>query len=356
MCNIIILEPNQMPIKSEFETMCWNNWHAFGLVTFVDGKLDTVKKAFTDKDPMNPEAIWSLLKRDVKYRRVLHVRHMTAGNNLVENAHPYDVYYSDKRDVKFMHNGTLYQYKSKKPSETNMNMFVDDDSGPSDSKNFVDRILTPYLSVMDAGEGKGDITNKLFLDLLDQFWAVPSSNRGILLSSDQGYRTVGVWKKRKDDVGGEYITANDDYFDKVSRGPEYTRREESRKAEEAKKYNPQTAKSHSTGTNIVPITPMANFPNLGKPIYGFFTVNDKFKDLLKDWSIYDREHAVSLAALTKEELLEIVNGDKQDLIFLMDMILTDYAQCYADLLEVEAKHDKASKKIAELKLELKDAA
>jgi hypothetical protein len=347
MCNIIILEPGQMPIRDEFDTMCWNNWHAFGLVTLIDGKLDITKKAFTECDEMKPQVIWDLLHRDIMFRRILHVRHMTAGNNNVENAHPFDVFYSDKRTVQFMHNGTLYNYKSKKKSESGV--VSDDDTGPSDSKNFVDQVLTPYLSAMDFGNGHGDIRHPMFLKLLDQFWTSGNTNRGLLISSDQGYITVGTWKTRKDSAGGEFLTANDDYFTVVSRGPEAKRREESRKALESSKKSGN--KAANTSTALVPVTPLSAFPNLGKPIYGFFTVKDSFKNILQDWSLYDREHAVTVGALTKEELLEIMKNP-EDAIFLMDLIFTDYAQMYEDLLETEAKHVRASKLIAQLQAQL----
>lgn len=352
MCNIIILEPGQMPIRDEFDNMCYNNWHAFGLVTFIDGKLDIQKKAFTDTDEINPQVLWDLLKRDIQYRRVLHVRHMTAGNNNIENAHPFDVFYSDKRNVQFMHNGTLYNYKSKKKTESGT--IMDDDTGPSDSKNFVDKVLTPYLSAMDFGNGHGDIRHPMVWQLLDQFWTSGTTNRGLLLSSDQGYVTLGTWKKRKDDAGGEYITANDDYFTATTRGPEFARREASRKAAESKKSNYKAATSNSS-TSLVPITPLSAFPNLGKPIYGFFTVQDSFKNLLQDWSIYDRENAVTVGAMTKEELLELMK-EPNDAIFLMDLIFTDYARMYEELLESEAKHVRATKLIAQLQAPKKQKA
>ena len=350
MCNIIILEPGQMPVRDEFDTMCYNNWHAFGLVTYVDGKLDILKKAFTETDEINPSVIWSLLQKDIQYRRILHVRHMTAGDNTILNTHPYDVYHDDKRTVVFMHNGTLYNYKSKKKSEGGA--MIDDDSGPSDSKNFVDQVLTPYLAALDFGNGKGDISHPLALNLLGQFWTSGTTNRGILISSDQEYTTLGVWKKRKDSAGGEYLTANDDYFTNVIRGPEAARREESRKKALAK-LNDKTTKSTTfpAGSNIIPITDIKHFPNLGKPQFGFFTVKESFKNILQDWSIYDRENAVTVGAMTKEELLELMDN-KDDAIFLCDLIFTDYAQMYGELLETEARHVRASKMIATLQAQL----
>lgn len=355
MCNICIFEPGQMPIRDEFDNMCYNNWHAFGLVTYVDGKLDITKKAFTDADEINPSVIWSMLQKDIQYRRILHVRHMTAGTNTILNTHPYDVFHDDKRTVVFMHNGTLYNYKSKKKTEGGA--MVDDDSGPSDSKNFVDQVLTPYLAAMDFGNGRGDIRHPLVLGLLGQFWTSGTTNRGILISSDQEYTTLGVWKKRKDSAGGEYLTANDDYFGSVTRGPENQRREESRRKRIAESNNKTTQSPPTTGTNIVPITPMSSFPNLGKPQLGFFTVNDHFKNILQDWSIYDRENAVTVGAMTKEELLELMDN-KDDAIFLCDLIFTDYAQMYGELLEAEAKHVRATKLIAQLQAQLsqKEAA
>src|ERR1700751_2562549 len=119
MCNIIILKKDQMPIKNEFVTMCQNNWHSYGLVTKFGDKIDINKKV-PENGEVDPEELYKLLERDIEYERILHVRHNTAGATNLENCHPFNVYYDEanKRNIVFMHNGTMYEFKSKKKSET----------------------------------------------------------------------------------------------------------------------------------------------------------------------------------------------------------------------------------------------
>lgn len=324
MCNIIILNPGQMPVWSDFENMCFNNWHAFGLVTLVDGKLDIVKENFVDKE-IDPKTIYNLLVKDKAYKRILHVRHITAGTNSLDNTHPFEVYYSDKRHIVFMHNGTLHTFKSKKKSEHG-SYEVDDDSGPSDTKNFVDRIIQPALASMDFGYGKGDIQAPFLHTILKEFWCL--DNRGILISNDQDFLLLGDWKKRKDADGGEYLSANDSYFDTVKRGPEFTRREARRIAEEeAEKSNDKTTKGSGNGKAV---TPLNKYPGIGTAKPEKFRPSDKFSELLQDWDVWDRDGMASLAAMTDSEIEEFLSY-KQDSVWFFNVLLEDYNKMLEEL-------------------------
>lgn len=347
MCNIIVLQPGQMPVYSEFETMCWNNWHAFGLVTIVDGKLDIVKENFVDKE-IDPKTIWNLLQKDRQFKRILHVRHITAGANTMENTHPFEVYYDDKRHVVFMHNGTLHQYKPKKQAEYGT-FEVDDPDGPSDTKNFADRIIIPALSAMNFGNGFGDVQGEFLKKVLKEFWAI--DNRGILISNNQEPLLLGEWKKRKDADGGEFLTANDSYFDKVTRGPEFTRREARRKAEEekaAKKSNNKAATSSGTKE----VAKLSDYPSLHKSVREPFRPSESFKELLNDWDVFDRDGMAALAAMTHAEIKEFLSfGD--DSVWFFDIMIQDYAKMFEEYEAEVMKHENATRIIASLKEELK---
>lgn len=339
MCNIIVLAPGQMPVWSDFENMCFNNWHAFGLVTIVDGKLDIVKENFVDKE-IDPKTIYNLLVKDKAYKRILHVRHITAGANSLDNTHPFEVYYSDKRHVVFMHNGTLHTFKSKKKSEHG-SYEVDDDTGPSDTKNFVDRIIQPALTSMDFGYGKGDIQAPFLHTILREFWSL--DNRGILISNDQDSFLLGDWKKRKDTDGGEYLSANDLYFDTVKRGPEFTRREARRIAEEeAKKSNDKTTKT--SGKAVVPLD---KYPGIGSNKPEKFRPSDKFSELLQDWDVWDRDGMASLAAMTDSEIEEFLSY-KQDSVWFMNVILEDYNKMFEELEDAKVELTEAAGRISDL--------
>ena len=152
MCNILLLKPGQMPYKEEFINMCYNNWHSYGLVVKVDGKLDI--KRHVPESEIDPLELWNLIEKDRQYERLVHVRHTTAGATNLDNCQPFDVFYQEHKgknptNIVFAHNGTLYDYKSKKWDDKGIQM--DDPDGPSDTKNFVDQVLIPFITASDFG-------------------------------------------------------------------------------------------------------------------------------------------------------------------------------------------------------------
>lgn len=358
MCNILWLKSGQMPLEQEeFWNMCYNNWHSYGLSVRVDGRLDT-KRVVPISGEIDPQEVWDALLRDRQYERFLHVRHTTAGLTNVENCHPFDVLYQDRvgkvpRDVKFMHNGTLYEYKSKKLSETGSGALVDDDSGPSDTQNYVNRVLIPYLTSIDVGDGKGDLSSPLIRDLLKRFWPL-TGNRGILYSGDQSPILLGDWKKMKASDGSDIVSANDDYFSKVIRGPEHERRE--KKSAEERSMNPKVSPIRTTTTGLpvrCDITPFSAFDFSYKDKRDrMYELKTSFAHILGDWNVWDRDVAVTLGAATVDELVELYDKDKKGTIQLMDWIFSDYSNLYDEFLEIEEKHKKATDRIATITGEL----
>ncbi len=340
MCNILILKPGEMPNKTEFETMCHNNWHSFGLVTKIDGKLDIIKEA-PESGEIDAGAIWKLLERDKQYERYLHVRHNTAGATTLENTHPFDVFFSDNKHIVFMHNGTLYPFKSKKQSMNGV--LIDDDDGPSDSFNFAKDVLTELVAGTNFGTGKGDIHHPMFKKILEQFWL--ANNRGILISNDQAPLLLGDWKDYKPkDTDFVIKSANLEYFQNVTRGPEFSRREAAKKKKEEAE--------NKTKSNKTPmIVPLSNFRFEAK--HKFFQLKDSIVNILNDWNVYDRTGAVSLGFATRDELEELY-ASKSDCIAVMDWVFTDYANLYEEFMELEDDKDAATKKIATIMSELKE--
>lgn len=364
MCNILWLKAGQMPLnKDEFWNMCYNNWHSYGISVVVDGRLDT-KRVVPTSGEIDPQEVWDTILRDRQYERFLHVRHTTAGLTNVENCHPFDVFYQERkgehpRDVKFMHNGTLYEYKSKKLSDTGSSHLVDDDSGPSDTQNYVNRVLIPYLTSIDVGNGKGDISSPLVRDLLRKFWPL-TGNRGLLYSGDQEPVLLGDWKKMKASDGSDIISANDDYFDKVTRGPEKERREAA-EAERKKTITATSVSSFRTSAAGVPvnipadIVPFTRFDFSFKDRRsGLYDLKTSFAHILGDWNVWDRGTAVALGAATVDELTELYDKDKKGTIQLMDWIFADYAQMYDEYNEINDKHKKATDRIATIQGELNE--
>lgn len=347
MCNILVLEPGVMPDYDEFKNMCYNNWHSYGLVTRVADKLD-IKKHVPASGEINPDELWDLVGQDVDFKRYVHVRHNTAGATTVENAHPFDVFYSGDKQIVFMHNGTLYPYKSKK--KNNLGQLEDDDTGPSDTKNFVDQILTPYIAASDFGNGKGDLASPELKRLLDAFWI--TNNRGILIANDQDHMLLGTindhqgWKTKKNKAGQEFLTSNVDYFMNVTRGPEFSRRA----AQQAKAKAATASTANKTGTNVIPFAKLEDF-NFKKR-HGFYELGNSLVNILSDWNVYDRSGAITLGNATRDELIDLY-ANKQDCISVMDWVFSDYANMYVEMMDLEDKHDKSSKKVASLVNEIK---
>lgn len=351
MCNILFLKPGVMPKRDDFWNMCYNNWHSYGLVTLVDGKMD-IKKFVPDVHvgEIDPKELWDLLVRDKEYPRFVHVRHNTAGATSEENCHPFDVFYQQKggkeHQVVFMHNGTLYEYKSKKLNDNNV--LIDDESGPSDTLNFTNRVLIPFMSSCDFGQGKADLDSPYMRKLLLKFWPT-TGNRGLLIANDQEPFFLGDWKKTKGENDEEIITANDDYFKAVVRGPEKMRRDAAeafkKKQEEEARKNVVPFRQGITENKIHNISDFTCFTTGAQhPVYG---LTSSLKDVLSDWEVWDRHTAVGLGAATADELEEIWK-EKKDCLILMDWIFSDYATLYGEFLEIEEKKKRASQYISEL--------
>lgn len=334
MCVIAALEVGQTIPDDMLMNACFNNWHSYGLVILVDGKLDIVKKV-----PESGEIDWKevkdLLEDNKDHRRFLHLRHTTAGKTDMENCHPFDIYYNQKSGdhVVFMHNGTMYPFKSKKIVN---GISQDDDSGPSDTKNFVDQVLIPYVTGCDFGNGHGDINHPMFTRLIDKMWPT-GSNRGLLISSKYEPLFIDKWETVGPE-GSKFKASNNDYFFSIKRGPEFDRRE-------AAKKKTQDSASLKTGGKTVTVSDFRDYPT---KLHGFYSLKDSIADVLHDWDVYDRSGAISLGYATRDEL-EKIHSVKADCVSLMEWVFTDYAQMYDEMEALAVKHDKASKMVAALK-------
>lgn len=354
MCNIIVLEPGQMPVESDLYNMCYNNWHSYGLVTVVDNKLD-IKRVVPKSGEVDPKEVYELLLKDRQYTRYLHVRHNTVGATSIENTHPFDVYCSNTRQVVFMHNGTLYEYKpstgvsSWKGNTYHSSSFNDNNEGDSDTKKFTEDVLQKIAPVI-----KGDFTSEAMLLVLRKFWPA-SGNRGLIITNDLSPVYLGEWKTRKDSNGVDYKSANDDYFDAVTRGPQKSRIEAQKKKEEEeqKKSQQSTVVNINRGTsfrreNGDVLQLPANWPTNWPEYTSVFHLKKKATGLIDEIDFWERPNSVSVAALTNKEL-EDIQQEPESCIALMSHVFADYGAMYEELCALRGKHDAASKIIAQLK-------
>lgn len=333
MCVIIHLPAGASIDFEKLRNAVYNNWHSYGLVTKIDGKLD-ITRVVPESGEVDPKEVMEALDRDIEFERFLHLRHNTAGATTLANCHPFDVYFSEKRQVVFMHNGTFFSYKSKRFDANGKS--EDDPNGASDSVNFAEENITPMLV-----RSRGDIEDYFFQKVIRKFWE--GSNRGLLISSDQKPWFIDDWKKLQCGTF-ELRVSNTEYFDKVIRGPEFARREAAKKIQEAKAVKP---KGKFQGRVDLPVSPLKAFdfkaPGLG-------VLSQSPVNICNDWDVYDRDHLVSLANLDKDGW-EKLYSDKSTCIFVMDYMSSDYGQLYLEHKELEGKLKKAQLHIETLVLE-----
>lgn len=337
MCNITTLPKGVMPDFEKFSNCCYNNWHSYGFVTKIDGKLD-IRRVVPKSGEIDPKELYEALDKDVEFERFVHVRHNTAGATDLRNCHPFEIYYNPAkgRQIVFMHNGTIHEHKSKKTVDGKT---VDDENGPSDSLNYATNVLQPLLASLG-----GDITTPINREILRKFWT--PLNRGLLIASDQDPIYLGDWKEI--DFGGTKCkTSTLDYFDRVQRGPEHIRREvakEKARGKTAAAFRPFNA-------NATSVTPLKNFDFEKTMKVG--VLSECLSGILQDWEVYDRPGLVSLGYATQKELEELYSN-KNDCLMTMDLAFTDYASLYKEFIEAEEKAQKQEKIIEKLALKLKE--
>lgn len=336
MCVIFTLEAGQSIPKDMLDNAVYNNWHSYGVIVVKAEGLEVIKKC--PENEVDPQEVMDLLEKYKDFPRHVHLRHNTAGATTDENTHPFLVFKDEKtgRQVWFMHNGTMYPYVSKKESRNTYNgavTWVDDPDGPSDTVNFSNSVLRPYLQNLDSPLGKGDISSSLFRRLVRSFWN--GANRGLLISSDQDAWYIDDWKEVGPE-GSKFKASNNDYFLTVKRGPEYDRRENARKAMAEQE---RLAKTNPIITSNV--EQIANFDL--KPTHGFFQLSASACELVNDYEFYDRETASLICHLTVDEIAELYEH-KEETIAIMDWIFTDYGLMYEELETAYKKLSGSTKK------------
>lgn len=360
MCSIVHLKAGtKMPEEPLFNAV-YNNWHSWGLVTKIGGKLD-IQRHVPKSGEVDPEEVARELHKNQEYERFLHLRHNTAGLTNIENCHPFDILYSDRGPhVVWMHNGTMHEYKSKTFDDKTLKT-VDDDTGPSDTQNFTNEVLIPYTTGMNFGTGVGDISHPLYRKAINKFF--PGGNRGVIISNKVDSFFLGDWKKLTKQ-GVEFLASNDDYFDKVTRGPKFERdkkaAEEARKQHEASRFrSPAGSSNQNRPASLRQVEDINKFyfRDESKP-HRFFELKDSVGALLADYRIYEEEGASALANLSKAEMTALL--ENKDIVDILMYVFNEFQQLHflkekleGDLKKAEEKHQKASNQIATMVEELR---
>lgn len=228
MCSIFILPAGvNIPEEKLFRAVA-NNPHGFGIIVrdTVMNRVQVFREIEEETDYLKVKKI---LDDNIDLDRYVHLRWATVGEKNLDNVHPFTSYWTEGRQVYMMHNGTLQDFNTATNTYVNGASVPNEFKGWSDSRRFNHEIIMPLMLQVDAGDGKGDIKNPFTLKTISKFWNSYNS-KGILISSDQGHELINPsgWRwvdfEQEDGTVVRVRSANDDYYDTITRGPEYERR------------------------------------------------------------------------------------------------------------------------------------
>lgn len=327
MCVIINLPAGiNVPYKL-LEMAAWNNPHGYGLVIVKEnGKLEVKKEYYENgSDPLEIDA---LLRAYDKYQRYLHLRWKTEGELSLDNVHPFEVFKKGNKEVFFMHNGTLHDYKPK------------DQDKRSDTKIFADKIISPFLK-----ETGGFYSSEIGHEVLKKFWSYGS--RGILISNFQPIFVFNQadWKLIKSD-GVEFYASNDDYFTTLKRGFVFDKLEAEKKRREAEAT--RDAKNFFSQPSGSPDSwPFAKLKDIDFSINKAIT--PEIERFFEDSDLWSDEGLATLENLTELEIDAMVKQHPEIATGILIQLTSSFAQNVADVAILTAKNERASKMIEELK-------
>ena len=214
MCNILFL-PKNTPISVEpIRNMVINNPDGYGLlVKDSDGTVREAIKSF-DKNGTNPDQVIHYLKTNKDKDRLLHVRFNTVGESSLENTHPFVVHRFKERTIFMMHNGTMYDFKP--PAN------ADHVKDWSDSRFFANTFANSFF---ENHVPKGNYSKGIAKSILSKF--VGGTSKVVFWGSGLEPMFIGPWIfKHNTDGTVNYVTSNEDYFDKIIHGRSVSARRE----------------------------------------------------------------------------------------------------------------------------------
>lgn len=344
MCVIICLTPGYTLPFDMLENACYNNPHGFGLVLRDPKyqKLQLIKSSEEELQAGNdPKRIYELLKENEDIERYLHVRWKTEGDISVDNVQPFCTYNSKNREVYFMHNGTLQDYKPPTYGHyvNGAQQVKPENSGPvqSDTYRFNEQFLSPLLNRFSGENGKGDILDPVFKQILTKFWGISSVNKGLLVSSDQGFVLINKsdWKTIKT-THGEFLSSNDTYFEKLTRGPVFEMKEKERKEREAAENQRRFQETKKDPkSSIYQLKQILLKDKIQLPI--------DIKELMSNVDVYSEEGLASLKNVTAIEWEEFLDKNKDDNVSLLIHFTDEYDKLWDKYTKATAYLDKINK-------------
>lgn len=332
MCVIISLKPGYTLPYNMLETATYNNPHGYGLVLKDQNskRLQVIHAKEKDfKEGNDPKEIYDLLKKNEDIERYLHLRWKTEGDITAENCQPFPAYISDSRQVFFMHNGTLNDFRplsAKVKYENGVRVEEHPGETCSDSKKFNDTFLAPFLARFKGEQGAADSTDPVARNIINRFWS-GDHNRGLIVTSDLDpvYINLHKWETIEAD-GGHFLASNNTYFSTLSRGPVYEQRkkeEEERKKKESEERARFQGSQASRANESVHVTKLKNLlvqDQLALPL--------NIKSLLHDVDVYSDEGISQLKNVTAQEWVTFVKNNDEDAVSLLAHVVDEFAVLY----------------------------
>lgn len=361
MCVIMILSPGASINKDQFFNAVWNNWNGYGVILKDgNGKLDVIKKC--DDKGNDPEELWEIVEFNKDVERFVHVRYSTKGAIDMSNTQPFQVYNSNKRQVWFMHNGTL----------NNFGTNVSGAWGKSDTVDFCEKVISPSLLRWEGEHGRGDYLDPLYQGLvIDKHWQ--GFSRGLFISNDLDALRIGNvgtsgWQEYKhpdESSSGEVWVSNNEYFEKVSRGPRFHMLEAKRKAEEEARKAAEAKARQSTQGALVPFEEGDSSSSGGRsyttPVIKHWDKNnarskkvlDAFADIIETWDVDDPEQMKKLSHVAFEEWCAVVDDLDEITLAAFLKVITDHLRTFYNKNRMlTLKHQRASVTIEGMKKEI----
>lgn len=323
MCNIAVLKAGVSIPLDKLTNCVYNNPHSFGLVLRDKNhkKLQVIRKCPSGGN--DPQEIFDLLEKHKDIDRFLHLRWKTEGPIDLANAHPFTAFKSDKRQVEFMHNGTLYEYRPKTTTTYEGGRQTTNYLEPnvSDSKKFNDELLAPLLAITSGAHGPADISDPTFQKIIDKFWS--GQSRGILICNDLEPVLLNAkdWKEL-DFGGGKFWSSNNEYWEKLTRGPVFDKQEEERKQKEeaARRASFQEPGGRTYGRNVTNLKDVDLAPRL--------IPSEDLANIFEDFNIWTEEGMASLCNLTEVELLTFVQKNQHSATDLLIHLTSNFDELY----------------------------
>lgn len=201
MC-LIFLKPKSAKNYLTYERFCNaldNNPHSVGIVykNPEDGKVKIERFVKPEK---GKEKIYDIIKDKEEY--AIHFRFATHGAVNLDNCHPFLV----TKDLCLMHNGVMSE-------------FGDIDTNKSDTRNFAESFLRPYIEQ----EGIEVIKDKEFIE--DVGKVIGSYNKILLIDKDFNWSIIneksGVWKEGCWMSNSYSTESSRNYYDSYNYGYSY---------------------------------------------------------------------------------------------------------------------------------------